>query len=137
MTNRRRRYCVYFSRRYVDVFNTFYFVFKFFYFLFKIFYFLFKIFYFLSKIIYFVSKIFSCVYFFRRPVDVIRAINFVCKIFNFRLEKAKKTCHLRNCQESQTSIKRLRIWSKFVFCWASRKKEDGRRGSKKVTNNCN
>src|SRR5215469_3767277 len=91
MANRRRRYCVYFSRRYVDVFNTFYFVFKIFYFLFKIFYFLFKIFYFLSKIFYFVCKIFSCVYFFRRPVGVIRAINFVCNIFNFRLEKAKET----------------------------------------------
>src|SRR5215469_1279891 len=61
MANRRRRYCVYFSRRNVDVFNTFYFVFK-------NFYFLCKIFYFLSTIFYFVSK-----------------------IFNFRHEKAKKT----------------------------------------------
>src|SRR5215469_122812 len=138
MADRRRRYCVSFFRRCVDVFNTFYFVFKIFYFLFKIFYFLFKVFYFLSKVFYFVSKIFICVYFFRRPVGVIRAINFVCKNFKFCLVKAKKNiCHLRNCQESQTSIKILCIWSKFVFCWASRKKENGRRGSKKVTNNCN
>src|SRR5215469_4092794 len=90
MADRRRRYCVYFFRRYVDVFNTFYFVFKIFYFLFKIFYFLFKVFYFLSKVFYFVSKIFSCVYFFRRPVGVIRAINFVCKNFKFCLVNAKK-----------------------------------------------
>src|SRR5215469_17672342 len=117
MANRRRRYCVYFSRRYVVVFNTFYFVFTIFYFLFKIFYFLFKVFYFLFKVFYFVYKIFSCVYFFRRPVGVIRAINFVCKNFKFCLVKTKKNiCHLRNCQESQTSIKKLRIWSKFVFC---------------------
>src|SRR5215469_3431333 len=87
MADRRRRYCVYFFRRYVDVFNTFYFMFK-------IFYFLFKVFYFLSKIFYFVSKIFSCVYFFRRPVCVIRANHFVCKIFNFRLEKAKKKTYV-------------------------------------------
>src|SRR5215469_9245732 len=97
MANRRRRYCVYFSRRYVDVFNTFYFVFKIFYFLSKIFYFLSKIFYFLSKIFYFVSKIFyfvskifSSVYFSRRTVGVFRAFNFACKIFNVRLEKAEK-----------------------------------------------
>src|SRR5215469_13945935 len=83
MADRRRRYCVYFSRRYVDVFNTFYFVFK-------NFYFLSKIFYFLSKIFYFV-KIFSSVYFFRRPVGVFGAFNFVCKIFNFCREKAKIT----------------------------------------------
>src|SRR5215469_6817610 len=69
MANKRRRYCVYFSRH-VDVFNTFYFV---------------------SKIFYFFSKVFISVYLSRRYVNAFRTFPFVCKIFNIRLEKAKET----------------------------------------------
>src|SRR5215469_12423801 len=111
MANRRRRYCVYFSRH-VDVFNTFYFVFK--------------IFYFLSKIFYFVSKVFISVYFYRRYVDAFTTFSFVCKIFNIRLEKAKETyVILEIVWKIRLPMKYLAFRTDSIF---ARHVEDGGRG---------